>query len=104
MGYVGSVLVKQLRQQEPDAFLIGYDLGSFSHCLSSHYQIPESYLDIQYFGDARSFVMDNVNNLILGYVKCSIGECIRWDPKGLYNKRKKEKLTLLLVSIKNIPS
>ena len=53
MGYVGSVLVKQLRQQEPDAFLIGYDLGIFSHCLSSDCQIPESYLDIQYFGDAR---------------------------------------------------
>lgn len=55
MGYVGSVLVKQLRQQEPDAFLIGYDLGIFSHCLSSYCQIPETFLDIQYFGDVRTF-------------------------------------------------
>ena len=54
MGYVGSVLVKQLRQQEPDAFLIGYDLGIFSHCLSSYCQIPETFLDIQYFGDVSN--------------------------------------------------
>jgi len=67
MGYVGSVLVKQLRQQEPDAYLIGYDLGIFSHCLSSYCQIPESFLDIQYFGDVRSFdqkVLDGCDGVV----------------------------------------
>ena len=52
--YVGSVLVKHLRQQYPDAILIGYDLGIFSHCLSTSNQIPETHLDVQYFGDART--------------------------------------------------
>ena len=67
MGYVGSVLVKQLRQQETDAYLIGYDLGIFSHCLSSYCQIPESFLDIQYFGDVRSFdqkVLDGCDGVV----------------------------------------
>ena len=46
--------------------------------------------------DARSFVIDNVNNLIIGYVKCSIDECIRRDPKGLYNKAKKGEIDTLV--------
>ena len=33
--------------------------------------------------DTRTFVMETVNNLIIAYVKCSIDECIRRDPKGL---------------------
>jgi len=67
MGYVGSVLTKHLRKQEPNAFLIGYDLGIFSHCLSSDCQIPELCLDIQYFGDARSFdrkVLDGCDGVV----------------------------------------
>lgn len=34
--------------------------------------------------DARSYVMENVCNLVLCYVKCPIDVCIRRDPKGLY--------------------
>ena len=46
--------------------------------------------------DARSFVIDNVNNLIIGYVKCSIDECMRRDPKGLYNKAEKGEIDTLI--------
>jgi len=67
MGYVGSVLVKHLRQQYPEAYLIGYDLGIFSHCLSTKNQIPETHLDVQYFGDARTVdrkILDGCDGLI----------------------------------------
>ncbi len=60
MGYVGTVLVKYLRQKYPNAFLIGLDLGIFSHCLSTNEQIPETKLDLQIFGDVKK-----VNSKIL---------------------------------------
>jgi adenylylsulfate kinase-like enzyme len=36
--------------------------------------------------DARAYVRDNVKNLTVGYVACSIQACARRDPKGLYRK------------------
>ena len=112
MGYVGSVLVKHLRLQEPDAFLIGYDLEIFSHCLSSVDQIPESYLDIQYFGDARSFdrkVLNGCDGVVylaaisndpMGKMYESLTDevnyrsCIRWaeaakDAENLYKESRR---------------
>jgi adenylylsulfate kinase len=35
---------------------------------------------------ARNYVGENVNNLILTYLECSMKECIRRDPKGLYKR------------------
>ena len=46
--------------------------------------------------DTRKFVTENVRNLIIAYVKCSIDECIRRDPKGLYNKAKEGKINTLI--------
>ena len=67
MGYVGSVLIKHLRQQYPKAVLIGYDLGIFSQCLSTKKQIPETHLDVQYFGDVRTVdrkILDGCDGLV----------------------------------------
>ncbi|MGI9423544.1 MAG: adenylyl-sulfate kinase [Hyphomicrobiaceae bacterium] len=36
--------------------------------------------------EAREYVRDNVNNLKMGYVSCSIATCAQRDPKGLYAK------------------
>ena len=46
--------------------------------------------------DVRKFVHDRVNKLIVGYVKCSINECIRRDPKGLYRKAEKGEIDTLI--------
>jgi adenylylsulfate kinase len=46
--------------------------------------------------DVRTFIKDRVNKLIVGYVKCSIDECIRRDPKGLYKKAKKGEIDTLI--------
>ena len=54
MGYVGSVLVRHLREVMPDAFLIGYDSGFFAHCLTGASFLPETMVDYQYFGDVRN--------------------------------------------------
>ncbi len=46
--------------------------------------------------DARQFIQENVHNLIVGYVKCSIEECARRDPKGLYSKAKNGQIDTLI--------
>ncbi|MGI9292863.1 MAG: adenylyl-sulfate kinase [Pseudomonadales bacterium] len=36
--------------------------------------------------DSRDYVRENVENLMIGYVSCSIDVCAERDPKGLYRK------------------
>jgi nucleoside-diphosphate-sugar epimerase len=55
MGYIGPVLLKTLRQNIRDSFLIGFDSGFFAHCLSTTLNLPEVRADVQHFGDIRSF-------------------------------------------------
>ncbi len=55
MGYIGPVLVKELRSTFPNLELIGFDTGYFGHCLTNPDLLPESKLDTQYFGDLRNF-------------------------------------------------
>jgi nucleoside-diphosphate-sugar epimerase len=54
-GYVGPSVVNQLRMTFPDAQLIGFDIGYFTHCLSNANFQPEVRLDMQVFGDIRKF-------------------------------------------------
>ncbi|HBC24303.1 MAG TPA: NAD-dependent epimerase [Pseudomonas sp.] len=54
MGYVGSELVKMLRKELAQAYLVGFDSGFFSHCLTTVGRVPEINLDCQHFGDIRS--------------------------------------------------
>ena len=53
MGYVGSALVKSLRDAFPLAELVGYDAGYFAHALTGSVRSPESFLSRQIFGDVR---------------------------------------------------
>jgi nucleoside-diphosphate-sugar epimerase len=55
MGYVGSVLAKFLKSNDPDAELVGYDSGFFGHSLTGAEASPESSLSCQHFGDVRDF-------------------------------------------------
>ena len=55
MGFVGPVLVRQLRVSYPEAELIGFDMGYFGNCLSSNGIFPECRVDVQHFGDVRRF-------------------------------------------------
>lgn len=54
MGYIGPVLIQHLRAVMPQARLIGFDTGLFAHCLTAAGRLPETGLDLQYFGDVRS--------------------------------------------------
>jgi nucleoside-diphosphate-sugar epimerase len=58
MGYVGPGVVSQLRAAFPDAKLIGYDMAYFGSCITNADILPESKLDVQIFGDVRSFPAD----------------------------------------------
>lgn len=55
MGYVGPLVVAQLRHSHPQATLIGFDVGYFAPCLTTSRVLPESRLDSQHFGDVRNF-------------------------------------------------
>ncbi len=53
MGYVGSGFSTFLRSRYPSAKLAGYDKGLFGSCLTGNAPLPESALDVQYYGDVR---------------------------------------------------
>jgi nucleoside-diphosphate-sugar epimerase len=52
-GYVGPVVLRQLRKAFPQATLVGLDKGYFAHCLTNADVLPESRADIQFFADVR---------------------------------------------------
>ncbi|WP_017671914.1 SDR family oxidoreductase [Blastomonas sp. AAP53] len=58
MGYVGSELVRYLRDSLPGAQLHGYDSGWFAHALTGSARMPETLLDRQYYGDVRDIDPD----------------------------------------------
>lgn len=55
LGYVGPSVTSQLRSTFPDAEIIGFDIGYFTHCLTNPSFFPEVRLDSQVFGDIRQF-------------------------------------------------
>lgn len=55
LGYVGGAVVREFRRSFPTATLIGFDIGYFSHILTSSVPAPETLLDYQFFGDIREF-------------------------------------------------
>jgi nucleoside-diphosphate-sugar epimerase len=58
MGYVGPLLLEQLRRSMPDAVLVGIDTGYFAHCLTGCTIFPEDRLDVQHFADLRHLPHD----------------------------------------------
>lgn len=67
LGYVGPGLVKELRKHHPDAMLIGYDIGYFAKHITNVTICPESFLDLQYYGDVRKFdenILNDVDTVI----------------------------------------
>jgi nucleoside-diphosphate-sugar epimerase len=55
MGYIGPLVVRQLREAHLGSVLVGFDTGYFAHCLTSSRVLPECRLDVQHFGDVRDF-------------------------------------------------
>ena len=55
LGYVGPGLVKEFRKYYPQATLVGYDIGYFAKHITSQTIGPESFLDVQHYGDVRQF-------------------------------------------------
>ncbi|QEA39578.1 SDR family oxidoreductase [Pistricoccus aurantiacus] len=57
LGYVGPVLVEELARKHPEAVIHGYDNAYFSHCLTGVNDLPERYLEQQFFGDSRDITV-----------------------------------------------
>jgi nucleoside-diphosphate-sugar epimerase len=55
MGYVGPGLVKEFKTYHPETQLIGFDTGFFAKHVTSTRIFPESFIDVQHFGDVRNF-------------------------------------------------
>src|ERR1700761_6376141 len=67
MGYVGSVLIRFLRESLTDAELIGFDTAYFAHSLTDAGVLPEALLDRQVFGDIREFppeLLDQIDAVV----------------------------------------
>ena len=67
MGYIGPVLVRLLKSSIRNCRVIGFDTGFFAPYLSFSDRLPETYLDAQYFGDARDITKlmeDNIDAVI----------------------------------------
>ncbi len=62
LGYVGSELVKYLRQKHPDSYIAGFDTGFFKNLLTTPGPSPDRLLDIQYYGDVRKIDYDIIND------------------------------------------
>lgn len=63
MGYIGPSVVDELRNSYPDATLVGFDTGYFAHCLTAAQILPESRLDLQYFGDVRDMAAEILRDI-----------------------------------------
>jgi nucleoside-diphosphate-sugar epimerase len=63
MGYIGPLVVKQLRASRPEATLVGLDLGFFANCLTNSVILPECNIDIQYFQDVRNVAEEQLDGV-----------------------------------------
>lgn len=78
MGYIGPVLISELRRNFEGANIIGYDSGFFAHCLTAATVLPEVKVDSQYFGDMR-----NIPNSLLSGIDAVVHlAAISNDPMG----------------------
>ncbi len=55
LGYVGPGVVKEFRKHYPEATIEGFDIGYFAKHITNDTIAPESYLDVQHYGDVRDF-------------------------------------------------
>lgn len=67
MGYIGPVVINHLRRSYPEAALVGFDIGYYGNCITGDADLPESRLDLQFFGDMRQFpekILDGVDAIV----------------------------------------
>jgi nucleoside-diphosphate-sugar epimerase len=58
MGYIGPVVIRQLRRSYPLSVLVGMDIGYYGNCITNPDALPERWLDTQHFGDIRQVSED----------------------------------------------
>ncbi len=67
LGYVGPVVVAQLRATRPRAVLAGLDIGYYGNCLTGAGPLTERLLNVQHYADLRrppEEVLDGVDAIV----------------------------------------
>lgn len=67
LGYVGPGLTKEIVRRDPNAYIIGYDIGYFAKYITSPFICPEVFLQEQHYGDVRKFpprLLEGVDTVI----------------------------------------
>ena len=63
LGYIGSVLISELRKKYPKSYLIGFDIGYFSGCVFSPLEVSDYLLNEQIYGDVREFRYESLDGI-----------------------------------------
>ena len=53
-GYIGPIVLKRFKENYPESYIAGFDIGYFSHVITEKSN-PEKLIDVQYRGDVREF-------------------------------------------------
>lgn len=77
-GYIGPIVIDHLRKSHSDLFIAGFDIGYFTHLLSTKDRFPERHINVQHRGDVRQFPMD----LLKGFDAVIYLAAISNDPMG----------------------
>lgn len=67
MGYVGPAVIDRIKRSYAGVTLAGFDIGYFGNCVTNPEMLPETRLDMQYFGDMRNFpeeVLEDVDAVV----------------------------------------
>ncbi|MDR1133664.1 MAG: SDR family oxidoreductase [Synergistaceae bacterium] len=62
MGYVGPVLVREIKRRNPKTWVAGLDSAYFAGCLLDRKSSPERYVDVQFYKDARDIAPCDFEN------------------------------------------
>ena len=61
-GYIGPHVVNQIKQNNSNVRIFGFDIGYFAHAITYN-EFPERNIDIQYRGDVRKFPKNLLNGI-----------------------------------------
>ncbi len=63
MGYIGPVVARHLRREDPGCFLAGLDAGYFGNCVNAWDAVPERFVNLQHYADIRQVQDDMLEGI-----------------------------------------
>ena len=63
LGYLGPVIAKKIREDFPNAKLIGIDTGFYDQCITSYEYLANKYYDTQWYLDIRNIDQERLKGI-----------------------------------------